>query len=139
MSEWLSRRRFLRQLTVFGGAVLLSPVLAADSEPVWVPVGPTGKFGSGGFVRVVLATPGQEVVYITHQAKGTYLGLSGRCTHKGCPVDWHGDHKRFFCPCHRGVYDALGKNIGGPPPRPLETLPTRVDEKGVLSVRKPAA
>lgn len=139
MPEWLSRRRFLRQLTVFGGAVLLSPALSADPDTIWVPVGPVAKFGPAGFIRVMLKTPNQEVVYITRQAKGTYLALSGQCTHKGCSVDWQGDHKRFFCLCHHGVYDAFGKNIGGPPPRPLESLSTRVDEKGVLSVRKPVS
>jgi hypothetical protein len=34
--------------------------------------------------------------------------------------------ERFICPCHGGVYDLLGRRVGGPPPRPLDRFPTRV-------------
>jgi menaquinol-cytochrome c reductase iron-sulfur subunit len=30
------------------------------------------------------------------------------------------------CPCHGGRYNAEGVNISGPPPRPLQTYPTKV-------------
>jgi hypothetical protein len=34
--------------------------------------------------------------------------------------------ERFICPCHGGVYDALGRVVGGPPVRPLDRFYTRV-------------
>ncbi|MER3425504.1 MAG: menaquinol-cytochrome C reductase, partial [Nitrospiraceae bacterium] len=27
---------------------------------------------------------------------------------------------QFICPCHQGVFDKTGRNIAGPPPRPLD-------------------
>jgi len=42
------------------------------------------------------------------------------CTHLDCTVKYRPDYQDIFCPCHDGVYDLNGKNISGPPPRPLE-------------------
>lgn len=62
------------------------------------------------------------------------LVLSPICTHLGCPVSWQADRSSFICPCHGGVFDANGKNVAGPPPRPMDTLESRV-EAGQLMVR----
>jgi cytochrome b6-f complex iron-sulfur subunit len=48
--------------------------------------------------------------------------LSAVCSHLGCIVKWHDDRNRFICPCHFGNYDADGKVLSGPPPRPLTKL-----------------
>jgi Rieske Fe-S protein len=53
--------------------------------------------------------------------------LSATCTHLGCQVRWEVERKRFLCPCHGGAYDAQGRVIEGPPPRPLDTVDVRVD------------
>jgi Rieske Fe-S protein len=53
--------------------------------------------------------------------------LSATCTHLGCQVRWDGEGRRFLCPCHGGVYDAQGRVVGGPPPRPLDAVDVRVD------------
>jgi Rieske Fe-S protein len=42
------------------------------------------------------------------------------CTHLQCTVEYREDHDDIFCPCHDGIYDLNGKNVSGPPPRPLE-------------------
>ncbi len=34
-------------------------------------------------------------------------------------VGYQKDHNRIWCNCHGGAYDLTGRNIGGPPPRPL--------------------
>ena len=56
--------------------------------------------------------------------------LSATCTHLGCQVRWDRDAKRFLCPCHGGAYDAHGRVIEGPPPRPLDAVAVRVDAAG---------
>ena len=43
------------------------------------------------------------------------------CTHVQCTVEYRPAEKDIFCNCHNGVYDINGRNISGPPPRPLET------------------
>ena len=64
--------------------------------------------------------------------KGTpYIAISTRCAHLGCPVRWVDAAERFICPCHGGVYDLLGRRVGGPPVRPLDRFYTRVNGENV--------
>lgn len=51
------------------------------------------------------------------------IAFSRRCTDLGCLVNWDKAMQQFICPCHQGVYDKNGKNIAGPPPRPLDRFP----------------
>jgi menaquinol-cytochrome c reductase iron-sulfur subunit len=55
------------------------------------------------------------------------------CPHLGCHFDWNPATKHFECPCHGSVYSPDGKVLGGPAPRPLDTLPTKI-ENGKLYV-----
>ena len=55
-----------------------------------------------------------------------YIAITHRCAHLGCPVRWVDAAERFICPCHGGVYDLLGRRVGGPPVRPLDRFYTRV-------------
>jgi len=70
---------------------------------------------------------------------GTYRALSASCTHLGCTVQYRSDLHEIWCPCHNGMYDLSGRNISGPPPRPLQTFDvhTRGDEI-VVSRKKEA-
>jgi len=57
--------------------------------------------------------------------------FDSKCTHAGCNVEFQGD--KIYCNCHGGTYDLNGKNIAGPPPKPLTEL--GVEEKdGALYV-----
>lgn len=59
---------------------------------------------------------------------GDIRSFTAVCTHLGCTVQYRPDEKDIFCACHNGVYDLFGKNVSGPPPRPLE--PYEVNIKG---------
>ena len=48
--------------------------------------------------------------------------FKGVCTHADCNVAWRPNWRDFFCACHEGRYDEFGKNVEGPPPRPLTQL-----------------
>ena len=50
---------------------------------------------------------------------GNYRALSATCTHLGCIVQYRSDLQEIWCACHNGLYDLNGRNISGPPPRPL--------------------
>ena len=63
--------------------------------------------------------------------------LSNVCTHLGCRVTWHPDIQHFVSPCHDGHFDLTGKNISGPPPRPLDEFVTKI-ENGKLFIQLPA-
>jgi Rieske Fe-S protein len=43
------------------------------------------------------------------------------CTHVDCTVKYRADESDIFCSCHNGIYDLNGRNVSGPPPRPLES------------------
>ena len=45
---------------------------------------------------------------------------SAVCTHLQCTVQYRPDMEKIYCACHGGVYDLNGRNISGPPPRPLQ-------------------
>jgi menaquinol-cytochrome c reductase iron-sulfur subunit len=48
--------------------------------------------------------------------------LSSICPHLGCPINWHPGQSSFICPCHGGLFNAEGKQTGGPPPRSMDSL-----------------
>jgi cytochrome b6-f complex iron-sulfur subunit len=56
----------------------------------------------------------------------TLKALSPYCSHLGCRVIYRRGEKVFVCPCHGGRYDMQGKNISGPPPKPLSHLPVKI-------------
>lgn len=57
---------------------------------------------------------------------GEYHGLSATCTHLGCTVQYRGDLREIWCACHNGIYDMNGRNVSGPPPRPLQVYQVHV-------------
>jgi menaquinol-cytochrome c reductase iron-sulfur subunit len=74
----------------------------------------------------------QNVWVIKHSPSEVTV-FSPICPHLGCHYDWDPGTKEFACPCHGSIYSIDGKVLGGPAPRPLDTLPTRL-EKGELFV-----
>lgn len=68
-----------------------------------------------------------------------YIALSSTCPHLGCQVHWQGHEKRFFCPCHNGVFDPDGIATAGPPAEAKQNLsayPLRLD-RGSLMIEVP--
>ena len=53
---------------------------------------------------------------------GELRAFSAVCTHLNCTVQYRPDLSHIWCACHNGHFDLNGKNIAGPPPRPLEVL-----------------
>lgn len=58
---------------------------------------------------------------------GRYMVVIGLCTHLGCIPSWSAANKHFKCACHGGEFDDSGLNTFGPPPRPLDIPPFRID------------
>lgn len=54
----------------------------------------------------------------------------GLCTHLGCIPAWKKDV--WKCACHGGEYNASAKNIFGPPPRPLDVPPFKLEGTKVV-------
>ncbi len=67
---------------------------------------------------------------------GTYRAVSATCTHLGCTVQYRQDMQQIWCACHNGFYDLNGRNISGPPPRPLEVFDVHVRQDDIVVSRK---
>ncbi len=63
---------------------------------------------------------------------GAYHALSATCTHLDCTVQYREDEHVIWCACHGGRYSIEGKNISGPPPRPLEEYQVHVVGEDVV-------
>jgi len=132
------RRRFFLRLSWAGLVLFSTTFLAAVLRFFWprvssrparsVQVGFPDDYRPGQVVY-----DGGRKLFIVRDEKG-FFSLSARCTHLGCIVVWNRDHHMFLCPCHGGKYDAEGRNVEGPPPRPLDLLALRLDDNGFLVV-----
>ncbi|NWG12185.1 MAG: ubiquinol-cytochrome c reductase iron-sulfur subunit [Acidobacteria bacterium] len=94
-----------------------SSVVAARVSEIRPNEGRIFKFGS---------RPG----LLIQTAPGEYRAFNATCTHLDCTVQYLAEERLIWCACHNGRYDLTGKNISGPPPRPLEefTVNVRGDE-----------
>lgn len=72
-------------------------------------------------------------------APGEYHAMSATCTHLGCTVQYRPDLREIWCACHNGMYDLNGRNVSGPPPRPLETFDVQVRGEEIFVRRKQEA
>jgi cytochrome b6-f complex iron-sulfur subunit len=129
-SPLLSRRSLLDwMLSTSAGALLVSiayPVLRYLSPPR-VPEATTRQVEAGavddpelmqrGFKIVRF---GAEPVILIRVAQDDFRAFSATCTHLACIVEYQRAESRIWCNCHGGQYDLTGRNVAGPPPRPLE-------------------
>lgn len=69
-------------------------------------------------------------------ADGQYRAMSAVCTHLSCTVQYRPDLKEVWCACHNGTYDLDGRNISGPPPRPLQTYDVQVRGDEIFVTRR---
>lgn len=69
---------------------------------------------------------GSEPGILVEAAEGRLVAFSAGCTHLGCTVQFEPNSKRIWCACHNGWYDLEGKNVAGPPPRPLTEYKVQV-------------
>lgn len=65
--------------------------------------------------------PGEEVMV-----------YSPVCPHLGCGFRWDTQDRLFKCPCHGSNFDIDGTVKAGPAPRPLDTLPSKIDNGTLL-------
>jgi Rieske Fe-S protein len=62
------------------------------------------------------------------------VALNAECPHLGCKVGYQAEHKGFGCPCHDSSFSIEGEHQGGPAPRSMDPLDTRV-VNGEVEVR----
>jgi Rieske Fe-S protein len=122
----------------------VAPIFHRGKER-WEEVGPTSDFVEDTYRQVVftetegIGDAGKTTAYVRRSSEelgeepGQFIAVSNRCVHLGCPVRFVEAAGNFICPCHGGVYDFVGKVLGGPPVRPLDRFQVRV-RKGQVEV-----
>lgn len=79
---------------------------------------------------------GSQPGILIRTPEGELRAFSAVCTHLSCIVQYRPDLTQIWCACHNGHYDLNGKNIAGPPPKPLEEYAVNVrGDKIVVSKR----
>jgi Rieske Fe-S protein len=149
-----SRRRVLRGF-VNGAVALMAAAVAgvlgrfaivprARADEQWIRATPLADLDPGKPRPIVVAVPRQEgwsrtraneTVFLVWDGLTGVRAMSATCTHLGCRVRWDEAASRFKCPCHGGQYDANGRVVGGPPPRPLSLVAARINDDGDVEVR----
>jgi Rieske Fe-S protein len=134
LSAPVPRRRFIEVLLGSGflatAAAFIYPVLRYLVPPK------TSAFGSDAVVagKVGELKPNSGTIFrfgnrpglLICTSDGGYRAMSATCTHLSCTVQYRDDLREVWCACHNGKYNLDGRNISGPPPRPLEAFDVQV-------------
>jgi cytochrome b6-f complex iron-sulfur subunit len=130
----MKRRTFLDVFLAASGAALtafvaypiaryLVPPKAPEAATRRVVAAKQDEVPPGGFKIFPF---GGEPGILIRDRNGGYRALSAVCTHLGCTVQLRPDGQSIWCACHNGLYDLEGRNVSGPPPRPLESYVVHV-------------
>lgn len=79
---------------------------------------------------------GRIPVILIKTDTGEFRAFSGTCTHLDCIVQYRSDVKQIWCACHNGFYDLKGRNVSGPPPRPLEEFGVEVQNDEIVITKQ---
>ena len=138
MDKWdkkISRRNFLDWIIRGGIFATLSGMILPALSYVW-PVmgrGPSNEMEEVGRVDDVPVGSAKKVIVggsalLLIRTASEFKAYSAICTHLGCIVDWDIQKKEIVCPCHAGVFDVEGRNVSGPPPKPLASYRVNVTD-----------
>jgi cytochrome b6-f complex iron-sulfur subunit len=142
-SSNLPRRGFLEYLLGFGliGTVVsalypmiqfLIPPRIAEAVQSNVVAGKTGELKPNS---AKIFQFGSKPGILVYTDAGDFKAFSATCTHLDCTVQYDSELHIIWCACHNGQYDLNGKNIGGPPPRPLSEYAVHIRGEEIVVER----
>jgi cytochrome b6-f complex iron-sulfur subunit len=109
--------------------------------PPDVPEAPTASVSAGPASTLApnsgrIVPFGSEPAIVVRTANGELRAFAATCTHLSCTVQYREDLEHIWCACHNGHYDLNGRNISGPPPRPLEAFDADVQGDEIIISRR---
>ena len=123
------RRRFLDWFVGTSAGALFASILypilnflrppeVAEAATAEVEAGPVNdpEFLDKGFKIVPF---GALPVIVVRLSDTDFRAMGATCTHLDCIVEYRRDQQAFWCNCHNGRFDLNGRNVAGPPPKPL--------------------
>lgn len=69
----------------------------------------------------------KATAWVVKKPNNDVVAFAPECTHLACAYHWDDPSHTFVCPCHGSVFSIDGKVLGGPAPRPLDRLMTKID------------
>lgn len=111
----------------------LQPPEVTEAAVNEAPAGKTQELkpNSGKIVKF-----GNKPALLVRVTDSEWKAYSAVCTHLNCTVQYQEENKQIFCACHGGVYDLNGKNVSGPPPKPLEEYSVFVRGEDIVIAKK---
>lgn len=144
----LAKRRFLKALVVFAGALVLFPLgrlsaflLERKSSTATYPrtkIANTNDVAAGKSLLFTYPQSDRPALLI-HLVSGDFVAYDALCTHLGCQIHyddepirgWEEKRDNLFCPCHGGVFDPTKDEVlAGPPPRPIPKIKLEIETSG---------
>lgn len=88
-----------------------------------------------GSARVFRYPSAEDRCLLIRTDDKTLLAYSQACTHLSCAVVPRVAEGVLHCPCHEGYFDLkTGRNIAGPPPRPLPRIVLAIEGDDVYAI-----
>lgn len=136
----MNRRGFLDWMIRIAGTALGAVVVYPVFRFLLTPGGPESDVRRVAAAKAGEIPPndarifrfGPEPGILVHTETDGYRAMSAVCTHLQCTVQYRREQKDIWCACHNGVYDLEGRNISGPPPRPLERYTVRLEGEDIV-------
>jgi nitrite reductase/ring-hydroxylating ferredoxin subunit len=142
VDQYVGRRDFAKFLVLTSGAFVTGQAWIAAQDLV--------RKNRAAFPRTKIATladlpiggarvfrypkPDDRCLLIRPDDK-TLLAYSQACTHLSCAVVPRVEEGVLHCPCHEGYFDLkTGRNIAGPPPRPLPRILLSIEGDEVYAI-----
>ena len=147
-----SRRSFFKYVSILlGGAIssvvgwsaglyFISPAWKQNKEN-WVELAHLNSLPDGipislSYIQRKLdgwmTVEGLNSVWLLRE-ENNVIAFNPKCTHLGCPYRWDEKNNAFVCPCHTAIFSKTGEVLSGPPPRPLDRFPIKI-ENGMITI-----
>lgn len=134
---------FLTSSALFLGAAGFAGKSVYDSrfEPQFAPLKIEGANRLQAGESLNFHYPKESDSAILVRAKdGNFYAYGQKCTHLSCPVYYAKEADRLECPCHEGGFDVRdGRNLYGPPPRPLDKIEIETRGEEVWAIGRKAS
>ncbi|HUJ61843.1 MAG TPA: Rieske 2Fe-2S domain-containing protein [Kofleriaceae bacterium] len=132
--NFVARRDFAKFLVLTSGAFVAGQAWVAakslvrrrDAASPRMKIASLSRLSLGSAIMFAYPT-GSEPCLLIRTRDGRLLAYSQKCTHLSCAVIPELDRGILRCPCHDGIFElSTGRNIAGPPPRPLPAISIEV-------------
>jgi Rieske Fe-S protein len=142
IDQYVARRDFAKFLVLTSGAFVAGQAWIAAQDivrkrraaPTRVRIASLREMELGSS-RVFTYPSEHDPCLLIRMDDGSVLAYSQSCTHLACAVVPRLAEGVLHCPCHEGYFDLkTGKNIAGPPPRPLPRILLEIDGDDVYAI-----